>query len=93
MSINISNGEEEFKAPLMSKRLADYLMIELSGDKLLNEGLVRDNSKHNSEAYLLGMLAGLAYSRSIISVHMLNQSGTSLDTPIIQDETYNYLSQ
>ena len=88
--INIQNDpdDRDLNVPFLSQQLADHLLFEFSADKQIDEGLLSDPEVVRSEAYLLGFLAGLGYSRSVLTTILRNQEGISMDA---EDITESYV--
>lgn len=62
-----------YDVPHISKQLAEYLKGELSADRQIAQGFLRDEGVTRSEGFLLGFLAGLGYGRQVIDVMIDNQ--------------------
>lgn len=65
--------DNAYTIPHISKQCAEYLKDELSTDRQIAGGLLSDSSVVRSEAYLLGFLAGLGYSRQVLDTMVENQ--------------------
>jgi len=75
MYINNSNEDttSEPQAPIISKRLAEYLKNRYSADTQISQGLLSDPNVVRSEGFLLGFLAGLGFARQQIDIMIDNQ--------------------
>ncbi len=87
--MEITNNNPDYTVPYLSNQLAEHLISEFSADKQLLDGLLSDPSVVRSEAYLLGFLAGLGYSQSVIKTIIANQEGHNEE---LVDVTTNYLN-
>lgn len=87
--MEIINNESDMNIPHISNELAEYLASVFSADKQLSEGLLADPNVVRSESYLLGFLAGLGYSQSVIRTMLDNQNGKYEE---LVDVTENYLN-
>lgn len=74
--MQITDNGGDYEVPFIHPVLADYLKGELSADRQIAMGFLRDDSVVRSESYLLGFLAGLGYGRQVIDVMLDNQQGT-----------------
>ena len=74
--MDISNNDSsniEPQAPIISKRLAEYLKNRYSADTQISQGLLSDPNVVRSEGFLLGFLAGLGFARQQIDIMIDNQ--------------------
>ncbi len=70
---NNDSGNIEPQAPIISKRLAEYLKNRYSADTQISQGLLSDPNVVRSEGFLLGFLAGLGFARQQIDIMIDNQ--------------------
>ena len=70
---NNDSGNIEPQAPIISKRLAEYLKNRYSADTQISQGLLSDPNVIRSEGFLLGFLAGLGFARQQIDIMIDNQ--------------------
>lgn len=70
---NNDSGSIEPQAPIISKRLAEYLKNRYSADTQISQGLLSDPNVVRSEGFLLGFLAGLGFARQQIDIMIDNQ--------------------
>ncbi|MGL5189988.1 MAG: hypothetical protein ACRC7S_10120 [Cetobacterium sp.] len=89
--MNITDNGGDYNVPFIHPVLADHLKAELSADRQIAMGFLRDASVVRSEGYLLGFLAGLGYGRQIIDVMLANQEGQSLEGGL-RDLTDSFLN-
>lgn len=68
-----ASGSIEPQAPVISKRLAEYLKNRYSADTQISQGLLSDPNVVRSEGFLLGFLAGLGFARQQIDIMIDNQ--------------------
>ncbi|UTQ78166.1 protein of unknown function (DUF2717) [Aeromonas phage JELG-KS1] len=75
--------DPDYDVPHISKQLADYLKEELSADRQITLGFLRDDGIKRSEGYLLGFLAGLGYGRQVIDVMIANQEAAAEESDTV----------
>ncbi|MGL5566928.1 MAG: hypothetical protein ACRDC4_14480 [Plesiomonas sp.] len=89
--MQITDNGGDYNVPFIHPVLADHLKAELSADRQIAMGFLRDDAVVRSEGYLLGFLAGLGYGRQVIDVMLANQEGQSVEGGL-QDMTDSFLS-
>lgn len=89
----INEVDDVYDVPHISAQLAEYLKNELSADRQIAMGFLRDDSTVRTEGYLLGFLAGLGYGRQVVDVMIQNQQAFAEEAnTLLRDDPESVLS-
>ena len=81
---------DEYKVPLLTIELAEYLKEQFSADRQISLGLLSDPAVVRSEGYLLGFLAGLGYSRQVLDSILDSQAAVSEESDTMTRQPFSY---